>query len=130
MAIASYGWHAQHMFGIWKSIVVVSTRNKDACLCMWYILYRTRMEPTKTTHCIRCMNNNDQHPIPKMIQQAWIRTIQLSITSQKKEEKHSYISHVIYVIIGDKMNENIDQPKQTKIKRKKGLMAIIYLNYG
>ena len=76
------------------------------------------------------MNNNDQHPIPKMIQQAWLRTRQLSFTSQKKEEKHSYISHVIYVIIGDKMNENIDQPKQTKIKRKKGLMAIIYLNYG
>ena len=46
---------------------------------------------------------------------------------KKKEEKHSYI--YIYISCNpasDKMNENIDLPKQTKNKRKKGLMAIIY----
>ena len=49
------------------------------------------------------------------------------------QRKHSntYIYTYIYIYIScnpasDKMNENIDLPKQTKNKRKKGLMAIIY----
>ena len=46
------------------------------------------------------------------------------------QRKHSNTLY-IYIYIScnpasDKMNENIDLPKRTKNKRKKGLMAIIY----
>ena len=50
-----------------------------------------------------------------------------------KKRRETFIYIYIYISCNpasDKLNENIGLPKQTKNKRKKGLMAIIYLNYG
>ena len=48
---------------------------------------------------------------------------------KRKRKRNIHIYIYIYISCNpasDKMNENIDLPKQTKNKRKKGLMAIIY----